>query len=325
MKEMLSSHTTKHEKSYTLDREANQVLVAPVTKKAKIKTETGHPITKEAGQVSTTKVGQLPFTKETGQVPIKKEVPVVKEEPIVERHKVPEVAPKEPETKQYEEVSTDKTEASVDKTEASANKTETEVTEKTKTKHSAKEETIAKAIKCGMVSKTTPVSTPTVKTNSPSVTPKINIKRTSNRAKKTESPCVGTIVREDTSSVVNNNEIKMKRSVRGLGIFDTAVASSEEMEWSSDESCLIQTDTVVSPQKNEGSPVTPSNDKALDSSSFIKKGAWSDEESKCLMQGVEIFGEGRWKEIKASYPLLRYRKTNQLKDRYRNIKGRNKH
>lgn len=112
------------------------------------------------------------------------------------------------------------------------------------------------------------------------------------------------------------------------GIFDRGAESGTEMNWSSDES------TSINPASKDISKNTPTAQTATETSShsltptgsFRKKGAWSEEESRCLLEGVEKFGEGKWKEIRAeSYSVLKHRTTNQLKDKYRNIKGRSKH
>lgn len=122
------------------------------------------------------------------------------------------------------------------------------------------------------------------------------------------------------------------RGAAKRGIFDREDESGTEMGWSSDES------TSISPSKSAGTQqdllalctgtltdITRTNT-STSTDSFIKKGVWSEEESRCLLEGVEKFGEGKWKEIRAeSYSVLKHRTTNQLKDKYRNIKGRPKH
>lgn len=102
------------------------------------------------------------------------------------------------------------------------------------------------------------------------------------------------------------------------GIFDCA-ESGTEMEWSSDESPCVNPLLDVSTLSPEALATPPI-------ASIPRKGAWSSEESRCLLEGVEKYGEGKWKEIRAeSYSVLMLRTTNQLKDKYRNIKGRPKH
>lgn len=118
------------------------------------------------------------------------------------------------------------------------------------------------------------------------------------------------------------------------GIFDGATESDNEMAWSSDESAAINNTSNEVPgvatvdassSANSANP-TSSPPPLINIKFEIKKGAWSDKESECLMKGVEKLGEGKWKEIRAEYySVLRYRTTNQLKDKYRNIRGRPKH
>jgi hypothetical protein len=132
--------------------------------------------------------------------------------------------------------------------------------------------------------------------------------------------------------VPTDNEEVVEQFQQKRGIFDRAIESGTEMEWSSDES------TFVSPTKGGGarrdllnlcsetiSDISHAITTTPPTDGFIKKGVWSEEESRCLLDGVEKFGEGRWKEIRAeSYSILKHRTTNQLKDKYRNIKGRSK-
>lgn len=128
----------------------------------------------------------------------------------------------------------------------------------------------------------------------------------------------------DINEYLVDNAEKGWRETRILerqGIFDRARASNSDIEWSSEESAPIH-----SPQHKKIHPPskrTKSNSPQMNSpNNYIKKGAWSEAESQCLLEGVDCYGEGKWKEIKASYPDLRFRTTNQLKDKYRNIKGR---
>ncbi len=120
----------------------------------------------------------------------------------------------------------------------------------------------------------------------------------------------------DTTSTGGTPEIKK------FGIFDLETVYSAEMEWSSDESASISgvknapqkltlsTSVMKSPSNSPGKPST------------VRRGVWSEEEAQCLTEGVEIYGEGKWKEIRAAYSVLGCRTTSQLKDKYRNIKGR---
>ena len=114
-----------------------------------------------------------------------------------------------------------------------------------------------------------------------------------------------------------------------LGIFDRGLESGTEMDWSSDESTCIRPLGDISGQESPVKSVTvalKTTPTPMPTRSFIRKGAWSEEESRCLLEGVEKYGEGKWKEIRAeSYSVLKHRTTNQLKDKYRNIKGRAKH
>ena len=125
--------------------------------------------------------------------------------------------------------------------------------------------------------------------------------------------------KENETDMDDNVEI----AARKKGIFDRGIESSVEMEWSSDESIPItsgKTTGIVGQTDSFNLVTLPTQ------SSFNRKGAWSEEESRCLLEGVEKFGEGKWKEIRAeSYSILKYRTTSQLKDKYRNIKGRQKH
>lgn len=108
------------------------------------------------------------------------------------------------------------------------------------------------------------------------------------------------------------------------GIFDRGIESGTEMEWSSDESTSISPTKGTSKEMSSICTTEVSHTVTL-TDSFMKKGVWSEEESRCLLEGVEKFGEGKWKEIRAeSYSVLKHRTTNQLKDKYRNIKGRSK-
>ena len=121
-------------------------------------------------------------------------------------------------------------------------------------------------------------------------------------------------------------------ALRHKGVFEKATLASAgaEMGWSSDESQNIDNASVP----DKGTPVkataagqsetdTPSKTGASQFKLLTRKGAWSEEESRCLLEGVQKFGEGKWKEIREeAYSVLRYRTTNQLKDKYRNIKGR---
>lgn len=145
---------------------------------------------------------------------------------------------------------------------------------------------------------------------------------------------------EKENEGIDNTEIAdiaQEETHRGKGIFDRGIESSVEMEWSSDES------TPITSGKTAGKTASIARQAAADSlnpvtlltqaesswqtqSAFNRKGAWSEEESQCLLEGVEKFGEGKWKEIRTeSYSVLKYRTTSQLKDKYRNIKGRQKH
>lgn len=139
--------------------------------------------------------------------------------------------------------------------------------------------------------------------------------------------------------IVNVQVDERSRPIRSCrqGIFDRATPSNTEMDWSSDESSSIQSarEPPGNDDNNNGSTsaegekdkstlkpakASPSNFKFP-----LRKGAWSEEESRCLLEGVEKFGEGKWKEIRAqAYSVLRFRTTSQLKDKYRNIKGRPK-
>ncbi len=121
-----------------------------------------------------------------------------------------------------------------------------------------------------------------------------------------------------TSANQRTPEVTLERC-----IFDTSNRTSgTEMEWSSDESSFIHLSQPKNPIESESPPKLDNS--SLFNKPLIKKGAWSEEESRCLTEGVQIFGEGKWKDIISNYPTLQCRTSNQLKDRYRNIKGRSK-
>lgn len=115
------------------------------------------------------------------------------------------------------------------------------------------------------------------------------------------------------------------RPIARQGIFDRTSASGTEMEWSSDESASIHSTKAAADVDAFHIAIKPSAKSPLPVKNFIKKGVWSEEEYGCLMEGVERFGEGKWKEIRTEYySVLQHRTTSQLKDKYRNIKGRTK-
>lgn len=109
-------------------------------------------------------------------------------------------------------------------------------------------------------------------------------------------------------------------------IFDKARASSSEMEWTSDES-----DYIAPAEGLEGLPRPLFSIECGESFTTLFKQSplrtyrkkWSEEEHACLVEGVRILGEGKWKEIKNMYrEVLKDRDTVHLKDRFRNTEGK---
>lgn len=155
---------------------------------------------------------------------------------------------------------------------------------------------------------------------------------------------MGELTNHDTNNLVHIVNVEPEaagdgkwptRTRQGTGsIFDRAMASSPgtEMGWTSDESASIHEGSPAKrPRGKRGGAAekerdTPTKDTNSGKFKFVvRKGAWSEEESRCLLEGVEKFGEGKWKEIREeAFSVLRYRTTNQLKDKYRNMKGRPK-
>ena len=121
-------------------------------------------------------------------------------------------------------------------------------------------------------------------------------------------------------------KIKTEDSATGCrGIFNKARASSSEVEWTSDES-----DHIAPAESSQGLPqplhsikcgaYVTASPKRSPVKAYRKK--WSEEEHACLVEGVRILGEGRWKEIKNKYrEVLKDRDVVHLKDRYRNTEG----
>ena len=111
-------------------------------------------------------------------------------------------------------------------------------------------------------------------------------------------------------------------SIKGHeGIFKNAKPSNSDMEWTSDESDCIATaesfeglvTTVYSMESPKPAPSTPK----------MYRRKWTEEEHACLLEGVRILGEGKWKEIKNMYhDVLKDRECVHLKDRYRNTEGK---
>ena len=122
-------------------------------------------------------------------------------------------------------------------------------------------------------------------------------------------------------------EIKVEDVATGRrGIFDKARASSSEMEWTSDES-----DYITPAETFQGLPRPLFSIECGESFMTLHKQSppktyrkkWSEEEHACLMEGVRILGEGKWKEIKNMYrEVLKDRDTVHLKDRFRNTEGK---
>lgn len=52
--------------------------------------------------------------------------------------------------------------------------------------------------------------------------------------------------------------------------------------------------------------------------------AWTYAETENLLKGVKKFGIGKWKEILKHYEFSSHRTSVSLKDKWRNLKGRNK-
>ena len=50
---------------------------------------------------------------------------------------------------------------------------------------------------------------------------------------------------------------------------------------------------------------------------------WSTEEAEELIKGVKIYGPGKWKKILDTFSFAPHRTSTSLKDKWRNMQGRN--
>lgn len=165
----------------------------------------------------------------------------------------------------------------------------------------------------------------------PSVIPKVEVTQAvlevNNAAIITDPSAVSNIITAHTGETVNytirgeTSDRKVEGATGCRGIFDKARASSSEMEWTSDESDYILAENT------EGLPKPlfsiECRESIIPTPPKVYRKKWTEEEHACLMEGVRILGEGKWKEIKNMFrEVLKDRESGHLKDRYRNTEGR---
>ena len=109
------------------------------------------------------------------------------------------------------------------------------------------------------------------------------------------------------------------------GIFKNAKAAVSDMEWTSDESdCIGPMESLerLAPRVHSTDQDFLSPPKVSPSPRSCRR-KWTEEEHACLLEGVRLLGEGKWKEIKNMYrDVLKDRAAVHLKDRYRNTEGK---
>jgi len=109
----------------------------------------------------------------------------------------------------------------------------------------------------------------------------------------------------------------------GRGIFNNATAATSDVEWTSDESDCIGTPVTGMTYLVEQSTFALQPKQSPGGTPRSSRRKWTEEEHACLLEGVRLLGEGKWKEIKNMYyDVLKDRAAVHLKDRYRNTEGK---
>ena len=108
------------------------------------------------------------------------------------------------------------------------------------------------------------------------------------------------------------------------GIFKGARAATSDMEWTSDESdCIGPSESMEHSFEQRIFTLPPKLSQSPGGTPKTSRRKWTEEEHACLLEGVRVLGEGKWKEIKNMYhDVLKDRAAIHLKDRYRNTEGK---